>query len=143
MRRCTGGVPADGAPGFSSSRIAGLSYLYCSRRERADVCRAVGGDGGTAREQFASVLEDNDAVTEQAPSLLRMTDDGACRLAIRATRVRTSWRVRAHARASCAYSLCSRSQTTVPAEYPVTAWPVVTVFSTVLCRFRVVSFTQN
>jgi len=38
------------------------------------------------REQFATVVEQDDAVTQQAPALLRVRGDGAGRLAARLVR---------------------------------------------------------
>jgi len=46
-------------------------------------CRAaVGGDGAAVGQQFAGVLEDDDAVAEQAPALLRETCDDPGGLAV-------------------------------------------------------------
>ena len=39
-------------------------------------------DGRAVRQERAGVFEDHDAIAEQAPALLRVTDDGACRLAV-------------------------------------------------------------
>src|SRR5215471_20779816 len=60
----------------------------------------VRGDGGATGEQFPGVLEDDDAVAEQAPALLGMADNGPGSLAVRRARVRTRRLVRAHVRAS-------------------------------------------
>src|SRR5258708_28847288 len=100
-------------------------------------------DRGTTGKQLSCVLEYDDAITEQAPALLGVTDDGACRLAVRPTGIRTPWRVRAHSCSSCGSELCLRSHTTVPAEHPITAWPVVTVFRAALCRFHVFALRMH
>src|SRR5258708_17961440 len=94
-------------------------------------------DRGTTGKQLSCVLEYDDAITEQAPALLGVTDDGACRLAVRPTGIRTPWRVRAHSCASCGSELCLRSHPTVPAEHPITPWPRLTGFRAVPCRVRV------
>jgi hypothetical protein len=57
-------------------------------------------DGLAVRQQFAGVLEDHDAVAEQAPALLGVADNGVRRFAIRSRRSRTRRRVRAHISAS-------------------------------------------
>jgi hypothetical protein len=64
------------------------------------VCGPVRRDYVAIREQFSGVVEENDAVAQQAPSLLGVRGDRAGRLTVRGSRVRTWWRVRAHQRAS-------------------------------------------
>jgi hypothetical protein len=103
----------------------------------------VRGDGSAAGEQFPGVFENNNAITKQAPALLRVTDDGSGRLAIRPSWVRTPWRMRAHSRASCWFGLVFLITPYCARSVPRTAWPVVTVFRVVLCRFHVVRFTQR
>jgi hypothetical protein len=44
--------------------------------------RAVRRDGRPVREKLTSVLEDNDAIAEQAPALLRVAGYGVSRLAV-------------------------------------------------------------
>src|SRR6478672_4512469 len=69
-------------------------------RPSAYIGGPVRGDGTATGEQFPGVLEDDDAVAEQAPALLGMADNGPGSLAIRRARVRTRRRVRAHVCAS-------------------------------------------
>ena len=58
------------------------------RRLSDQVCRPVRRDGISVGEQLTGVLENDDAVAEQAPALLRMADDRPGRLTIRAAGVR-------------------------------------------------------
>src|SRR6516165_5462013 len=68
--------------------------------EGSEVGGPVRCDGRAVWQQFAGVLEDHNAVAEQAPALLGVADDGVCRFAIRIRRSRTGRRVWAHISAS-------------------------------------------
>ena len=60
----------------------------------------MGLDHAAVGEKFARVVENDHAVAEQAPALLRVADDGVRRFAVRCRRCRTRRRVWAHIRAS-------------------------------------------
>jgi hypothetical protein len=68
--------------------------------EGSEVGGPVRCDGRAVRQQFAGVLEDHDAVAEQAPALLGVADNGVRRFPIRSRRSRTGRRVWAHISAS-------------------------------------------
>jgi hypothetical protein len=50
----------------------------------SDVGRAVRGNRTTVRQEFARVVEKDDAVAQEAPPLLRMERDGVGRVTVRA-----------------------------------------------------------
>jgi hypothetical protein len=132
-------------PDYSGCRACGAFFRYYGRTgwTGGEVRGSVRGDGSAAGEQFPGVFENNNAITKQAPALLRVTDDGSGRLAIRTTGVRTPWRMRAHSRASCWFGVVFLITPYCARSVPCTAWPVVTVFRVVLCRFHVVRFTRR
>src|SRR5690606_12908899 len=61
---------------------------------------AVRRDGGAAGQELTGVLEQDDAVAQQAPPLLGVAGQGAGGFAVRCVRRRTDRVVRAHRRAS-------------------------------------------
>ncbi len=130
-------------PDYSGCRAPGArwGYYWSAGNTGGEIRGSVRGYGCAAGEQFPGVFENNNAITKQAPALLRVTDDGSGRLAIRPRRVRTPWRMRAHSRASCCFLVVFLITPYCARSVPRTAWPVVTVFRVVLCRFHVVRFT--
>src|ERR1700684_268184 len=80
-------------------------------RPLEQVRRPVRRDCIPAGEELPGILENDDAVAEQAPALFRMTDDRTGRLAVRAAGIRTRWRVRAHRSASWLVPRCGLDHT--------------------------------
>src|SRR6266700_4442082 len=64
--------------------------------ERPDVGRPVGSDHAPVREQLTGVFEQDDAVTQQAPALLRVAGHDVCGLPIDGLRGRALRVVVAH-----------------------------------------------
>src|SRR5215831_5058190 len=88
-------------PGGSGRWGLPASVSHANRTvEGSEVGGPVRCDGRAVGQQFTGVLEDHDAVAEQAPALLGVADDGVRRFAIRIRRSRTGRRVWAHISAS-------------------------------------------
>src|ERR1700733_1823687 len=85
---------------------------------RAYVCGPVRSYRVPAGQQFAGVLEHDDAIAEQAPALLRVADKSPGRLTIQRSRVWTWWRMRAHTCASWLTSGCGIDHMLVCRLYP-------------------------
>lgn len=75
-------VNRGGAPGVDGGRELPWGLRLC-RRDRVDVVgRAVGVDHAPVGQELTGVVEEDDAVAQQAPSLLRVAGDGVRRLAV-------------------------------------------------------------
>src|ERR1700755_1780177 len=109
--------------------------------EGSEVGGPVRCDGLAVWQQFAGVLEDHDAVAEQAPALLGVADDGVRRFAVRIRRSRTGRRVWAHISASWLFHhACSRLMFSVPQVVRSLTWPKLIVFSIAICSFPLVTY---
>jgi len=60
-----------------------MSAYDPGRPVETQVGGAVRSDTSAVRQKLARVLEDHDAIAEQAPALLGVADDSVCRLTVR------------------------------------------------------------
>ena len=94
-----------------------------------------------AQHEDPGVVEEHDAVAEQAPALLGVADYGVRRFAIRIRRSRTRRRVWAHISASWLFHrACSRLVFSVPQVVRSLTWPKLIVFPTAICSFPLVIY---
>src|ERR1700722_973518 len=84
----------------------------------AHICGPVRSYRVPARQQFAGVLEHDDAIAKQAPALLGVADKSPGRLTIQRSRVGAERRMRAHACASWSISGCGVDHMLVCRLYP-------------------------
>jgi hypothetical protein len=91
-------MPRDPQRQIGSGRrgLAAVPVTYPDRTVEAQVSGPVRRDARAVGEQLPGVLEDHDAIAEQAPSLLRVADNSVCRFAVRSRGFRTGRRVWAH-----------------------------------------------
>ena len=86
-------------PALASSGLTlpgGELVDFSGRHALLDVNRPARRNRAAVRQQLARVVEQDDAVAEQAPSLLGVTGDGAGRVTVVAVSRRTRGLVRAH-----------------------------------------------
>jgi hypothetical protein len=78
-------MPRDPLRQTGSGRrgLAAVPVTHPDRTVKTQVGGPVRRDARAVGEQFPGVLEDHDAIAEQAPSLLRVADNGVCRFAVR------------------------------------------------------------
>src|SRR5258708_24952354 len=74
-----GGLRWPPAPGWSSLTESSSGGWASRCGPVNEVGRAVRGDGIAVGEQFTGVLEDHDAVAQQAPALFRVSDKSPSR----------------------------------------------------------------
>src|SRR3954452_13844471 len=97
--------PRGGAPGLSAPGVGRSSH------ELGSAPGVVIGDRATVGQQLAVVVEEDHAVAQQLPALLRVTGDDDCEVAVVAGGVRARGRVGAHR------SLLGRAWPTVSRYY--------------------------
>ena len=89
-------TPWSGRGVSRGRRLGSRAATACGVRLQGHVGGAMRSDRVAIGEQFPGVFEDNDAVAEQAPTLLRVANYRPGRLAVQSRCFRTGWRVRAH-----------------------------------------------
>ena len=110
-------------------------------RRAGEQIAAAGRHALTVRQKLARVFEQDDAVAEQAPALLGVTDNGVRRFAVRSRRSRTRRRVWAHISASWLFHhACSRLVFSVPQVVRSLPWLKLIVFPIAICSFPLVTY---
>jgi hypothetical protein len=108
--------------------------------EGSDVGGPVRRDACAIGQKLACVVEDHDAIAEQAPALLGVADYGVRRFAVRCRWRRTGRRVWAHVSASWLFHrACSRLVFSVPQILRSLTWLILTVFPIAICSFPLVT----
>ena len=110
-------TPWSGRGVSRGRRLGSRAATACDVCLQGHVGGAMRSDRVAIGKKFPGVFEDNDAVAEQAPTLLWVADYRPGRLAVRSRCFRTGWRVRAHGRASWLFPSLwswSRSDSSVP-----------------------------